>query len=488
MISPVFDDYVTYARQHFEEGLIRAGFVENAGGWQGTVKRISGTTYVRITLDSRFPFHPPRVVPVDPEAVAWSWHRERDGALCLISEDDHEGLWWANPGALLEHVEEWFRQLDMGWPDDRPDLDLDRYFDPSEDRRLYVYDDLTKHRNSFVRFRTSTNNTMMIGPGTRPVKTSKYGKDSYGYVADLGDVAMPPSSWDDIAAKIDTDVNIDRKIRDYSVSVVVLTYRRGGHDGAIALEVRPMATDYIAVRRLTSVADTEAARSARAGVIAPELSESRLAIVGVGALGSFIADTAVRSGIRHLTLIDADLITPGNLVRHLVGPEMVGLSKVTAVTRHLVSRNEISASSVHPVEGTISNGEEAAALLSSHDLVVNATADFSTTALLHLVADSLGTRILTVALQNDGANLRIDVLPPLDGADVQPPTSVAIGSRPRQVFEAGCGSPVSPSPPVAVIEAAATAVRHAIGLLVGRPLQPAGELRNLPVSSESGQP
>jgi molybdopterin/thiamine biosynthesis adenylyltransferase len=478
-----YDDYVAYSRQHFEEGLIRAGFTEDDTGWRGTVTHVGGAAEVLITLRSRYPFQPPRVVPVDPEAVAWSWHRELDGSLCLVTEDDHEGLWWTDAPAFLEHVSAWFHQSATGWPDDRPDLDLDRYFEPSEDERLYLHDDLSRYRNRFVRFRPAGNNTMRVGGGTKPAKSSKRSKDRYGYVADLGNVDVPPRSWDDVSARINPSVNLDRRIRSHSIEVVVLIYRRGAHGGAITLEVWPTVDGGTAVRRLRSGADTDAARMARAGLLAPEVRGCRVAVVGVGALGSFVADMLVRSGIRHLTLVDGDVVMPGNLVRHLVGPEMVGLSKVKAVKQQLVTRNHIAATDIAAIDGALIFGDEAVELLSSHDLVVNATADFATTALLHVAAQALEKRIVSAAIQNDGTSYRIDLLPPLDGADSLPPSPFVAERLGPDLFEAGCGSPISPTPPYVVIEAAAATVRHAIALLIERPLHPAGEVRNLPTGT-----
>lgn len=473
-----YDEYVAYCRQHFEEGLIRASFIEGDTGWRGTIAHPGGSTLVVISFRARFPFQPPRVIPFDPDSVAWSWHRELDGALCLVAEDDHDDLWWIEASAFLKHVTAWFEQADAGWPDDRPDLDLERYFQFSEDERLYLYDDLAGYPNGFVRFRPSGNNTMRIGSGTRPPKASKHSKDRFGYVADLGDIDVPPRSWQDVAARIAPAVDLDRRIRDHLVDIVVLIYRRGIHYGAIVLEVWPTKDGGTAVRRLRASADTPAAKTARAGLVAPLLHEARVAIVGVGALGSFAADMLVRAGIRHLTLIDDDIVMPGNLIRHLVGPEMVGLPKVTAVKRHLVLRHEVAAENIEELEEAVSSGDIAMELLTSHDLVVDTSADFATTALLNVAGRSAQKRIISASIQNDGATYRVDLLPPLGGADALPRSSV-VDQQPPAVFEAGCGSPISPTPPHVAVEAASVTVRHVIGLLLERPVHPSGEERNL---------
>lgn len=479
-----YDDYVAYSRQHFEEGLIQAGFKETDSGWRGTIVHAGGATEVLIKLCSRYPFQPPRVVPTDSDAVAWSWHRELDGTLCLVAEDDHEGLWWTEAPAFLEHVTAWFEQASAGWPHDRLDLDLDRYFKPSKDEQLYLYDDLTQYPSGFVRYRPAANNLMRMTSGTKPAKSSKHSKDRFGYIANLGDVDVPPRSWDDVSARINPGVDLDRRIRNHTIEVVTLVYSRGSHDGAITLEVWPTVTGGIAVRRLRSGADTDAAKAARSGLHAPELRDRRVAVVGVGALGSFIADMLARSGVRKLTLLDGDVVMPGNLVRHLVGPEAVGRSKVDAVKQHLVARGGIAGADITVIDHALTSGDEAVEILMNHDLVVNATADFATTALLHVIARTLPTRILSAAIQNGGTSYRIDVLPPLHGAEPLPSSSVAVDQPKSELFESGCGSPISPTPPYVVIEAAAATVRHIVGLLVDRPLHPSGEARDLSITAK----
>ncbi|WP_442542620.1 ThiF family adenylyltransferase [Arthrobacter sp. KN11-1C] len=476
-----YNDSVAHARQHFEEGLIRAGFTETENGWTGLTGDPENPTKVLISLPERFPFTPPKVAPVAEDAVPWSWHRELDGALCLIAEDDHDGLWWSEAPAFLEHVSEWLAQAAAGWPDDRPDLDLDRYFQRSQDTRVYLYEEPGSFLDGFIRFRPAKNNNMRASRGTIPKKLRKAGNDRSGYVADVGEFDVPPRTWADISARIQPENKLDARIRCHDVSVVLLKYHRGTHDGVIVLEVWPTVGGDIAARRLTSAADTAAARTARAGVQKAELGNSSVAIIGLGALGSFVADMLARAGIGRMTLVDGDLILPGNIVRHLVGPDAIGLPKSEAVKRHLVARNELKHEDFEVLTQHLTSGTMAAQLISNHDLVVNATADFTTTALLHVMAQSLGTRILSVSLHDDGTAYRVDILPPSENASPLPPRAPSpdTGVHAPELFEAGCGSPISPTPPHAVIEAAAAAVRHSIGLLTERILHPAGESRDL---------
>lgn len=476
-----YNDAIAHARQHFEEGLIRAGFTETDKGWTGLAGGPENRTKVLISLPDGFPFKPPKVSPVAEDAVPWSWHRELDGALCLIAEDDHDGLWWSEAQAFLEHVSEWLSQAAAGWPDDRPDLDLDRYFYHSTDTRIYLYEEPESFRDGFIRFRPAKNNTMRASLGTIPKKSIKAGNCRSGYVADVGEIDVPPRTWADISARILPENKLDARIRRHEVSVVLLKHRRGNHDGVIALDVWPTVAGDIAVRRLTSAADTTKARTVRAGAQRADLGNSSVAIIGLGALGSFVADMLARAGVCRMTLVDGDLILPGNIVRHLVGPDAIGLPKSEAVKRHIVARNELKHEDIEVLPHSLTSGAKAAQIITDHDLVVNATADFTTTALLHVTAQSLGTRILSVSLHHDGTAYRVDILPPADNASALPPlaTSPDANVQATELFEAGCGSPISPTPPHAVIEAAAAAVRHSIGLLTNNILHPAGESRNL---------
>lgn len=65
------------------------------------------------------------------------------------------------------------------------------------------------------------------------------------------------------------------------------------------------------------------------------LSEVRVAIVGLGSLGSKIAVSLARAGVRRFALVDDDVLAPQNLVRNELNWLDVGFSKVGAVEREL---------------------------------------------------------------------------------------------------------------------------------------------------------
>jgi hypothetical protein len=471
------DEYVAHARLHFEEGLIAHSYRETDDGWEGSVSHKSGPSLVRVVIPDTFPFSPPRVTPVDLDWAAWSWHRELDGALCLVAQDDHTDLWWSDAAAFLSHVEAWFVQADLNWPDDRTDLDLERYFPSSADRRLVVYGDLQPLDQAYVRFRAKAHNVLeLTGRGTRPAKARSANRDRWGYVAALGELTSPPRTWADVRELIGLEAG-DRVERG-TVDTLVLTYLRGQHEGAAVFDLL-LTTNGLVLHRLRSGPDTAESTSARSGRSADVLASKHVAIVGTGAIGSFLADALVRAGVGRLTLVDNDLIKPGNLVRHLAGPDAVGMTKPLAVRSELVRRFRLDPRLIEVVEEDACDPTLMSRLVKDCDVVINATADFSVTALVQAAATYAGAHSLSICIQNAGLTLRLDVLPPISGLPL--PNSARPGEDASDYFEAGCGSPISPTPPPAVIEAAAVAARHAIGYLIGMPLDPAGEVREMTV-------
>ena len=69
-----------------------------------------------------------------------------------------------------------------------------------------------------------------------------------------------------------------------------------------------------------------------------EIKGCRVAIAGVGAIGSRVAELLCMSGITNLCLIDSDIFTNDNIYRHVLGKQHAGKNKVNALAEHLKRR------------------------------------------------------------------------------------------------------------------------------------------------------
>lgn len=70
------------------------------------------------------------------------------------------------------------------------------------------------------------------------------------------------------------------------------------------------------------------------------IAQQRVIIFGVGGVGSWCAESLVRTGFRHLTLVDSDCVCPTNVNRQLMAtPHTVGRVKVEALRERLLSIN-----------------------------------------------------------------------------------------------------------------------------------------------------
>ncbi|HTK62267.1 MAG TPA: ThiF family adenylyltransferase [Pseudonocardia sp.] len=459
----------------FVEELERRGFRADGRTVFGRVGADGDEVRVEIALPDCFPFTPPLVLA--PADFPRSWHRERNGAMCLYPGDGRDRLPWLDIDEFLALVLRWVVESRSGWPGDFPDLDLERYF-PQAESPMVVYGDLDKLNNRFVQLRAQGHVLRLTGPGSIP-RGKQAGKGRFfGYITNIGEPESPPASWDDLKAVIpNEDVKrIEKAVGDGRFDYLVVRYSRGGVGAAVVLRVWLDKSRNLAVASVRSASEAPATLMLRAGATAASLSQARVAVVGVGAIGSFVCDLLARAGVGAITAYDPDVVRPGNLVRHLAGSDTIGLSKPEAVKRSIEVR-KYTATVVVPVAAGVPSPEEIMGLFVDNELVIDASASGDTTHLLASAATSGGHRILSVAIQEEGAVVRVDVIPPLQG-DPIPQTRLGPPiARADRRFEAGCGDPVSQTPAFAVYEAASLAVRHAIGLLTGAPVSDAGTIR-----------
>jgi len=64
----------------------------------------------------------------------------------------------------------------------------------------------------------------------------------------------------------------------------------------------------------------------------------RVAVIGVGAVGSRVAEHLALTGIKHLTLVDSDDMSANNLGRHVLSRNFLGMNKAFSMAAHLCNR------------------------------------------------------------------------------------------------------------------------------------------------------
>lgn len=115
------------------------------------------------------------------------------------------------------------------------------------------------------------------------------------------------------------------------------------------------------------------------------LTDKRVIIFGVGGVGSWCAESLIRTGIRHLTIVDCDKVSITNVNRQLMATtETVGRVKVEVMKERLLSINPKADITAIQCFYTVENADQFD--LSGYDYIVDAIDSLQDKALLILNA------------------------------------------------------------------------------------------------------
>ncbi len=494
----------TDARERFADALVQAGFRPvpcSDNTWVGYLDTSSlahaqtspSTTVscpVEITVTGEFPYVPPVIRPVTLDVLeqlnvkapaspmrepSHGWHREQSGAFCLYVDDDGTGMPWADAASFLEQATAWLDHDHRGWPDDDGALDLERYLPADADRRLVLYRDTELEPGKYLKLKPATNGALRI-TAARPRKGGGRSGQRLApntvRVVDGGELAAPIRSWDDLLTQAGGDT-AESLIKDRQLGLdhVAIRYQRHGELGVVISSLTGSGSPQLAA--LNAAPDDQRTRNLRAHPNATTLATKTVAVVGVGAVGSVVADLLHRHGVGRLILVDGDVLKPGNTTRHVLGDEYIGLHKAKGIER-LLSQRSGGLTKVQALQTSLTDFNAAIDLLERVDVVVDATADGRATSLLTAAARAGAGQLVSACVLADGYAVRVDVIPYPDATIVEPPALPPIRTGAQ---ETGCSSPVNATPPAAAVEAAAIAARVTSELLLGRLPAHATELR-----------
>ena len=135
------------------------------------------------------------------------------------------------------------------------------------------------------------------------------------------------------------------------------------------------------------------------------LTTAHIAVFGIGGVGSWCAEALLRTGARHLTLIDDDDVAPSNINRQRQAtPSSVGRSKVEVLREILMEIAPDAQIEVRNERYTPQSADAFDKLLRESDFVIDAIDSVDCKA--HLIRSTLNCK--TTLFSSMGAALRFD--------------------------------------------------------------------------------
>jgi len=117
------------------------------------------------------------------------------------------------------------------------------------------------------------------------------------------------------------------------------------------------------------------------------IAEKRVIIFGVGGVGSWCAESLIRSGIRKLTIVDSDRVCITNINRQLMATtKTVGLVKVDALKERLLTINP--SAEITALQQIFTAETASDFCLEEYDYIIDAIDSLKDKALLILMATS----------------------------------------------------------------------------------------------------
>jgi len=134
-----------------------------------------------------------------------------------------------------------------------------------------------------------------------------------------------------------------------------------------------------------------------------QISQKKVIIFGIGGVGSWCAESLVRTGIRHLTIVDSDLVCITNINRQLHATvQTVGEVKTDALKKRLLEINP--SAEIQTIQRIYESATSESFDLESYDYIIDAIDSLSNK--IDLIRKA--TRTKAVFFSSMGASLKID--------------------------------------------------------------------------------
>ena len=473
----------------FRADLVASGFEPVPGTerrmWRGPIHPafdgLTDTRSMEIVFDPGWPYRPPRVFVQGLDTN----HSTLDGFVCLWRDGELSGEWETVDG-LFSRVEDWCRRAKGGWQDD--DLPFDAYLNFKLKWPLMATFDFESLRTSIGSWGdmhgVPTNpNPLRIRPG--PPTGPREFRGLWFRARQLQ--APPPRNLSELPRHLSRSqrkgleraLSRRREPRALHVSggvdIIMFAWQRQERTDLLVMACEGVG-DKVEAAALVAEPNDEKTLRLRAGPDAETLKGRSSVLFGAGALGGHVAVALAESGIDSMRIVDGDLLSPGNVVRHVAGHDHVGGPKVNAVEAAI--RNHAPWTKVESITPPTNpyGSQEIAQLVENADVVIDATGNDSFVHPVALVAEGLGKPLVSGALFRGGFIGRVqrkalDTDAPITSRPDSPRYPVVPAGEPGVDLaepDLGCSAPVNNAPPSSVLACASLIAQAAIDVLTER--------------------
>lgn len=105
-----------------------------------------------------------------------------------------------------------------------------------------------------------------------------------------------------------------------------------------------------------------------------KLQDKKIAIFGIGAIGSFVAESLGRHGLNEIKLIDHDTLEPQNIIRHALSACFIGLKKAFALSQ-IINNFSLGFTKTNYICESIFDERKYIEIIKDVDIVIDCTAN-----------------------------------------------------------------------------------------------------------------
>ena len=473
----------------FRANLVASGFEPVPSTerrvWRGPIHPafdgLTDTRTMEIVFDPGWPYRPPRVFVQGLNTN----HSTLDGFVCLWRDGDLSGEWETVDG-LFSRIEDWCKRAKNGWQDD--DLPFDAYLNFKRKWLLMATFDFESLRTSIGSWGdlngVLTNpNLLSLRPGsvTGP-------RELRGFWLRVGQLqAPPPRNLSELPRHLKRSQRkglekaLSRRREtggpqvNGGVDIILFAWQRRERTDLLVMACEGTGDKVEAVALVAEPSDERTLRL-RAGPDTEALKGRNVVLFGAGALGGHVAVTLAESGIDSLRIVDGELLSPGNVVRHVAGHDQVGGPKVNAVEAAI--RNHAPWTKVESMAPPANpyGSREIAQLVQDADVVIDATGNDAFVHPVARVAQEMGKPLVSGALLRGGfigrvqrkarnADSSIFSRPESPDYPIIPPGDSKVDVAEPDL---GCSAPVNNAPPASVLACASLIAQTTIDVLMER--------------------